>query len=582
MFAEVKRMPLPRSSIRTYWLVGLLAAGCTGYVVGPAGSDVGPGGGGAGPAPVPAPKADDPITGPIASNPGESSRLTRLSHKQWAASVGDLLRLGTPSPLADSFISESVRTSFDNNGSSLDVSPELWTDYEKAAEAVANQVARDATRLAAVMPPGAPGDAAGKARAFIQSFGSRAYRRPLSDAEIARYATLFNQGPALIGSGDAFADGVELVVTLFLQSPSFLYRTELSTAVVNGKVPLSDYEIASRLSYALVGSMPDDMLFAAAAARKLHTRADVLTHAQRLLATAGGQATLRDFHEQLFHTGAYSDIKRANQPAFKAGMGDDMREEAFAFIKDVVVDREKGLTELLTAPYSFVNSKLAPLYGLSVPAPRAGQPDPLRRVDLDPAERAGLFTQVGFLGSNDNATDTTPRPIMRGKHMNLDVLCAALPAPPNVPPLPAQSPGTTNRKLIEAFTQQAGSICQGCHGVLINPLGFAFEHYDSMGRWRDADNGNPVDATGTYGFAEGSRSFNGAVEMMSIIAAGKQSHECYSKRLLEYLYGREVVEGAAADAALVTEVGRRSHGNVSVKSMILDLVSTDAFLNRLP
>src|SRR5205814_1446333 len=137
------------------------------------------------------------------------------------------------------------------------------------------------------------------------------------------------------------ADGVELFISYLLQSPHFLYRTELSATVVGAVIPLSDYEVASRLSYGLTNTMPDDMLFAAAAAKRLHTRADVLEHANRLLASPAGQATLRDFHEQLFHTATYADIHRdpMRQPAFKPGMGDDLREEAFAFIRDIVVDK---------------------------------------------------------------------------------------------------------------------------------------------------------------------------------------------------------------------------------------------------
>jgi hypothetical protein len=473
-----------------------------------------------------------------------------------------------------------VRSSFDNNGGVLDVPAELWQDYQKAAEAMATQVARDPKLLAGILPAGLPTDAAGKARGFIQGFGLRAYRRPLADAEIARYVTLFNQGPMLVGSADAFADGVELVLAYMLQSPHFLYREEMSATVSNGKVPLGDYEIASRLSYGLINNMPDDMMFAAAAAKRLHTRDDVIAHATRLLATPAGQATVRDLHEQMFHTNRYAEIKRA---AFKVGAGDDLREEAFAFIKDIVFDRAAGVSELLTAPYTFVNSRTAPLYGLTMPAPKAaGVPDPMVRADLDKTQRAGLFTQVGFLASNDNATDTSPRPIMRGVHLSTDVLCAELPAPPNVPPLPPQNMGTTNRELIAAFTEQPGSICVGCHGALINPLGFAFERYDQLGKYRTTDNGQPVDAKATYAFAEGSKSYDGAVELMSIIAGGKQAHECYSRHLFEYLYGRDLVKDVAADQALVVEVGRRSKGAAAVKAMILDLVGTDAFLNRLP
>src|SRR6185436_20608398 len=346
--------------------------------------------------------------------------------------------------------------------------------------------------------------------------------------EVSRYVNLFNQGPSLIGSMDAFADGAELLITYLLQSPHFLYRAELSTGAVAGKVPLGDYEVASRLSYGLANTMPDDQLLAAAAARKLHTREDVQGHAQRLLASPRGQETLRDFHEQLFHTPAYSTVKRdpMRQPAFTPGLGEAMRQESATFINDVVFARDKGVTELLTARYTFANSKLAALYGAKVPAPAAG--DPFVRLELDPGQRAGLFTQIGFLVSNDNATDTTPRPIMRGVHLNLDVLCVELPSPPNVPPMLPTNMGKTNRELTAAFTEQPGSICVSCHGALINPLGFAFEHYDPVGKWRTTDNGNPVNAKGSYTFAEGTRSFDGAIELMNIMAAGKQTHDCYS------------------------------------------------------
>jgi hypothetical protein len=564
-----------------------LSGGCVGHFDGdPLATPTVPGAGGQGGSVAPPPgKPDDPITGPIASVPGPSSRLVRLNHKQWANTVGDLFRLAGPAAQAASFLSESVRSSFDNNGSVLEVSPELWQDYQKAAEAVANQVARDPRLLAGLTPSGAPPDAAGKVRALVQNLGLRAYRRPLTDAEVSRYVTLFNQGPALLGSMDPFADGAELLITYLLQSPHFLYRTELSTAVTGGKVLLDDYEVASRLSYGLANSMPDDQLLAAAAAKKLHTREDVLAHARRLLDSPRGQATLRDFHEQLFHTAGYSAVKRdpTRQPAFTPGLGDAMRQESTSFIDDVVVARNEGVSELLTAKYTFANSKLAALYGLPAPAPApaAGGPDPFVRVELDPGQRSGLFTQIGFLGSNDNATDTTPRPIMRGKHMNLDVLCTQLPAPPNVPPLPAMTTGKTNRALITAFTEQPGSICVSCHGVLLNPLGFAFEHYDAVGRWRDLDNGSPVDATGTFEFADGKKSFDGAVELMDIIAKGTQAHQCYARRLFEYLYGRDMA-AVPADGNLIQEVGRRSRGSASVKAMVLDLLTTDAFLARQP
>src|SRR5438045_2046084 len=204
--------------------ISLFGAACVGHFDG----DVQPpattgGNGGSGPMAPPPGKPDDPITGPIASVPGPSSRLVRLNHKQWANTVGDLFRLGGPAAQARSFLSES---------------------------------------------------------------------------------------------------------------PHVLHRTELSTTVVGGKVLLDDYAVASRLSYGLANTMSDDQLLAAAAARKLHAREDVLAHAQRLLGSPRGQETLRDFHEQLFHTTAYPTVKRdpLRQPAFTPGLGEAMKQESATFI----------------------------------------------------------------------------------------------------------------------------------------------------------------------------------------------------------------------------------------------------------
>jgi hypothetical protein len=265
-------------------------------------------------------------------------------------------------------------------------------------------------------------------------------------------------------------------------------------------------------------------------------------------------------------------------------MAGDMKTEAETFVSEIIFTQGKGVEEILTAPYTYVNSRLAPLYGVNVTPPRAGQPDPFVKVDLNPAQRAGIYTQIGFLAVN--ATDQAPRSIMRGVHANLDILCVQLPAPPTVPPQPPTDTGKTNRQLLESFTQQPGTVCLGCHGALINPLGFAFEHYDGLGKYRDTEaNGLPIDASSTYEFAEGSKSYNGAVELMKVIASGRQAHDCYAQRLFEYIYGRErTKEGAykAADDGVIGEVGRRSRLKAPIKQMILDLVSTDAFTTRLP
>jgi hypothetical protein len=151
----------------------------------------------------------------------------------------------------------------------------------------------------------------------------------------------------------------------------------------------------------------------------------------------------------------------------------------------------------------------------------------------------------------------------------------------------------TNRQMLEAFTEAKGSVCEGCHAGLINPLGFAFENYDGLGKFRTTErSGLPIDASGKYHLSDGEITFNGAVELMKAMAAGRQAHDCYAQHLFEYLYGREKLNPedletalkplALADAGVISEVGRRSRMKVSIKNMIVDLVSTDAFLTRLP
>ena len=518
-------------------------------------------------------------TGPIVSRPAPTSRFIRLNHQQWENSVRDVLKLPAALGLSSSFVAEPLRSTFDTNGSLLSVSPDLWQDYQTAAETAANKVARDPSLLVSVAPA-MPADTAGRARAFIEKIGARAFRRPLTDAEIARYVTQFDRGPTLIGSGDAFADGVEVVLAGFFQSPSFLYRVELSTTVASGAVVLNDYEIASRVSYGLTNSVPDDTLFAAAAAKKLTARGGVIEQATRLLGTPAAQSAVASFHDQLFRMREYDAIKKDEKlfPNFGAGVGADLKTEALTFVTDVVFTQDRGLLELLTAPYTFANSRVGKIYGVTV-TPPAGQPAAFVRIALDPLQRAGLLTQAGFLAANGE--QQTPNIIMRGVHIAKDVLCVDVPPPPDaVPPLPAILPNSTNRQRVENLTKDAP--CNTCHATMINPLGFAFENLDGIGGFRTQENGQAINSSASYTLDGMTTTYNGAIPLIQAIAASKQAHDCYARHWVEYLYGRDVDMSNAADQDLVAQAGALSKGNTSVKNLIVNLVATDAFLTRLP
>jgi hypothetical protein len=562
-----------------------LTMACSGAISSGSGSGAAPPGGGptntsgsGGSSSLPPLPADD-VKGPIISNPVAGTRLVRLNNQQWENTVQDLLRLSAPLGLSQAFVAAPLISTFDTNGGVLTVDSNNRLDFQTAAEAVANKVAHDPQLLAMVAPMPTSGD---RATSFIQNFGQRVFRRPLTDADTARYKTLFDQGAMLLASGDAFVDGVELVLRALLQSPHFLYRVESSTAVVGGRIPLSDYEIASRLSYGLANTMPDDALFAAAAAHTLQTHDGVVQQAQRLINSPAGRATVSNFNYQLLHLRAFDQINKDVQkaPAFTPDIPSALKQEVLSFTDDVVFGQDRGLTELLTAPYTFANSKVAKVYGLASPtSPAAGQPDPFVKVNLDPTQRAGLLTQAGFLASNAN--EQTPSIIVRGVQIAKDILCVTIPPPPDVvPPLPALDPTSTNRKRVTTLTMNAP--CNACHTTLINPLGFALEHLDGYAQFRAQENGQAIDATGSYSIDGHDVSFNGALDLVKAIANSQQAQDCYASHLVQYLYGRDVDMNNDADKTLIARAGARAKANPSTKNLIVNLVATDAFLTRAP
>ncbi|MEO8919035.1 MAG: DUF1592 domain-containing protein, partial [Polyangiaceae bacterium] len=325
-------------------------------------------------------------------------RIARLSRPQWSNAVRDLLKLTDISDI-DSTVSGDALIAFDDEADSLFVTEQLRSQLFDASEKLADKVTGDATALARLVPPNAPADATGRATAFITSFGQRAFRRALTAAEVTTHLGLFKQGPTLYAGVDAFKAGASLVIQAMLQSPFFLYRTELGTAAAGAtKVPLSDWEVGSKLALAVTNTIPDDTLLAAAAAGKLHDPSDVSAQAERLLQGATGTVGLSNFNLQVFRLGVYDGITRDASvfPDFTPNTPAAMKQEVLQFLNWVFTEKG-GVKEFYTAPVGFVNSQLAPLYGLT--GTYSSDPTMLTKVDLDPSKRSGLLTQVGFLSS---------------------------------------------------------------------------------------------------------------------------------------------------------------------------------------
>jgi len=486
------------------------------------------------------------------------SHYVRLTHQQWENSVRDLLKLAAVPGLSSTFTSDPPDGTFSNNELRLYVVSTLRTDYERAAEDLAKRVAADAQARTAI---GATGDAA----TFIRTFGRRAYRRPLEAVEQQRYEALFASASTLFTGGDAFANGVELVIRAMLQSPHFVYRTELGT----NDAPLSGYEIASKLSFLLRDTMPDDALLDAAERGDLSTIDGVLAQARTMVDAQTALPVLAHYHDELFGLFRYDGIEKDRtafpnyQPTMKAALMESDR-----LFLDSVYQNGQGLREILLSSKAFVSSAIAPLYGVS--ATGSG----MTEVALGP-ERPGFFTRVGFLAYNANLRD--PDPIHRGVDIMHRLLCSNLAPPPGeIPPLPAVMPGQTNRERVTAHT--GSGECAGCHVVSINPLGFALENFDALGQVRTMDNGKPVNTADTYQLATGAVSFAGAPELMALLADAPEAHACYSRRLGEFALARDMDE---TDRQLVNEILATSSGDAgSIKNMLLAVIRSPRFSVR--
>lgn len=497
---------------------------------------------------------------------GWGTRYPRLSHAQYDNTVRDLLRWPEAPALSETFALDPDNQAFDTFATRT-VSGNLWTDYQRAAEALAADVTRDQALLGQVAPPDTD------ATTFITSFGQRAFRRPLTGEETVLFVDLFNQAPELFEEGDSFARGVELVIRAMLQSPHFLYRVEHSTAAEDDRVWLSGFEIASRLSYGLWNTMPSDELLAAADAGELESESGVETWTQAMLDDPRAEDVILSFHEQLFHVSGYGSIAKSATlfPDFTLELAPVLKQEASLFFKAVSVEEDGGISELLTTPTTHVNDTTAPFYGLS-----GSFGSELVRVDLDPTRRAGILTQLGFLSRY--ASQTQSDPILRGVHLSLDYLCSDLPPPPdNVPPLPPLSDGQTNRERVADSTAELP--CASCHETIINPLGFAFEHYDAIGRYRETDNGAPVDASAEYRIDGEMVAYEDAVELSAILAESVELHACYAEKWLEYVLGRSP---SKEEEGVIDSLARTSLSSGGLRDLITTVTMLDTFRARPP
>jgi hypothetical protein len=406
---------------------------------------------------------------------------------------------------------------------------------------------------------------------FIKTFGKRAFRRPLGDAEVARYQKVYM-------AGGQFQNGIRLVIQGILQSPKFLYLVEPVPANDAGKVLAVDsWVMASRLSYFFLNSMPDDALFAAADAGQLVTADQVADQATRLMKDPRFTDTSTFFHnEWLELDGVLSADKDAKLfPMWNEAVQNALNEQMQRFVTDVM-QGDGRLETLFTGTSTFMTGPLYDIYGLPKPAGAAATG--WQKVNLDAKQRAGLLTHAGLLAglAHENRTSF----ILRGKLIREAVLCVDVPSPPpGVDANETNIPPTATAKQ-RSEMHRTNPACAGCHG-LFDPLGFGFEIYDAIGRFRTTDAmGAPIDSVVDV---TDTKTINGqvpsGVELAKKLAGADEVRDCVARQWLRFGLGR--MEDDMDDAGtLAAALKSMKDTGGKIPDLLIALARSDAFRHQ--
>ncbi len=497
--------------------------------------------------------------------PGRSL-VRRLSNAEYDATIKTLL--GDTTGYASAFPTDTVVNGFTNNTDVQDVGPTLVEQYLIVAE----QVATKAVQTPDVLLGCALADGDACIRDFISRFGKRAWRRPITTEEQTDLLSVFTS------ARDAFdaATGVRLLLEAFLTSPSFLYRVEVGVPVAGATYSaLTSWELASRLSYFLTGTMPDDALLAAAEADGLSTPEGIAAQAERLLGTATARAQVAEFFAGWLDLRALSRLQRETTefPDWDDALPQLFADETRAFATNVIFDGVGDLKTLLTAPFTYGDPTLAAYYGGTAGPVQNG----MARIELPPARRAGILTHASFLAAHSKEIQTDP--VSRGKFVRERILCQGVDPPP--PELmvkaPTITPGTTAR---QRFTEhEADPVCAGCH-VMIDPIGLAFENYDAIGQWRDMEQGQVIDASGNLTETDVEGPFNGVVEMTANMARSRVVSECFVRQWFRFTFGRG--ESVADDPRIATIANGFDGTSGQVRALLVALTQTPDFRYLAP
>jgi hypothetical protein len=497
-----------------------------------------------------------------------TTQIPRLLNRQYENVVRDLLGVTAldAAPVSAALVGDFTGP----------MTAPAWQQYQRAAEKIAADVMTGPNRSKFINCDPA---AAGCLKTTIETFGRKAFRRVLKPEEVTSFETLSKTTPA--GTPEQVA---EATLHAFLVSPSFLLVPEINLETEGAAIKLSQQELATRLSFLLWGSVPDDILNAAADGGQLQTKEQILTQAQRMIQVRDKTGPLvAAFHSEWAQMNSGSshwfkiDHDPAKYPGYAAAAKTTYQKELQAFFEEVAFT-SGSFQELFLSNVAFVNKDNAAIYGLD-PAQYGTE---LAKVALDSAQtpRPGFLTRAGFLSSYANYDASSP--ILRGAF--IASMLNISPGAPIAGAVDAKVDGTfsTQRAYVEALTEKT-QPCQGCHSVF-NPPGYVLENYDGIGKWQTTDlRGGAIDAsvtTAMVDFGDGvAKTISSPVQLMQEIAKMPKAQELYARAWVAYAFGRSA---NANDQCVVDQLKTKlTTTGYSILNLLGDLTQADSFRLRV-
>jgi hypothetical protein len=405
----------------------------------------------------------------------------------------------------------------------------------------------------------------GEERSYLAGFLRRAFRRPVTKVEVDKYAGFVTMAQS---KGDSFNDGLAVAIQAILVSPDFLFRVE--SAKDKKAHALTPIELASRLSFFLWSSIPDDELLRAAENGSLHKPAVLEGQVRRMLKDEKSSRMAENFADQWLEIRRLESVQpdAIKFPEFDDYLRFSMRKETELFFAGIMRD-DRSILDFIDAKYTYLNQRMAVFYSIDgVTGPE------FRKVDLAGQPRGGVLTQAGVLTVSAYANRTSP--VLRGKWIMENLLnTPPPPPPPDVPNLDEAAVGKDRSMREQMEVHRTNPMCAACHSMM-DPLGFGLENFSAVGQWRDKDGAFPIDASGTL---PGGRKFDGPIALEAILRQKPDSFaRCLTEKLITYALGRGLTEN---DKPAVQQiVSRVSAGGYKFSTLVLEIVNSPQFQMR--